>query len=154
VNYINTGIIPNIRAVIIQNQVYLFNTSASNYLSTNTVNSNSAINLVSSGLAGLESNITFANFSTNTGPLDQTYLPMLLDMFYINYLEMRLAQRLCTYFNYTIPPNVADLLSEYQEGISKRSAPMDLTQTKISTFANGNTIDWAQINLGLGWYAG
>ena len=141
-------------AAIILNQVYLFNQPGSATLTTNTAIDAANIVISTTGSFGLANNITFQNFSTNSGTINQTYFPMLLDQFYINYLEMRLAERICFKYNFIVPPGVAMLLLEYQDMISKRSAPMDLTQTKISTFRNGNTIDWAQINLGLGWSIG
>ena len=139
VAYINTGAIPMITAQIIGTQFYL-----QAYQGTN-------ITVSTSGNSGFTNAITFSNFSTQYGPLNQTFLPQGLDQFYINYLKYSLADRLCTEFNFTVPPGVAKQLLQYQVWIAKRSAPLDMTQQKISTFSNGNTINYSVVNLGLGW---
>lgn len=142
INYINMGVVPMITAQLIGTQFYL-----NAYQGTN-------IFVSTSGDSGFTNSITFANFSTQYGPLNQTFLPQGLDQFYINYLKYSLADRLCTEYNFIVPPGVAKQLLQYQVWISKRSAPLDMTQQKISTFSNGNTISYGQVNLGLGWNVG
>lgn len=142
VTYINSGAIPMVTAQIIDTQFYL-----QAYQGTN-------ITVATSGDANFTNTITFSNFSTQYGPLNQTFLPQGLDLFYINYLKYSLADRLCTEYNFTVPPGVAKQLLQYQVWISKRSAPLDMTQQKISTFSNGNTISYSQVNLALGWNVG
>lgn len=140
--YINTGIIPNVVSANILNNLYLGNASGS------------SLNVATSGDADPADNISFYNFSTVGGPLNQTFFPMLLDEFYINYLKFSLADRLCTEFNFITPVGVAKQLAKYDKWIDKMSAPLDLAQTKLSTFANGNNISFGQVNLGLGWTVG
>ncbi len=142
VNYINTGVITNVMAANILNNVYIGNASGS------------SINVVTSGNADPADCVTFYNFSTTAGPLNQTFFPMVLDEFYINYLKFSLADRLCTEFNFITPVGVEKQLAKYDAWIEKMSAPLDLSQTKISTFANGNNISYGQVNLGLGWTVG
>ena len=139
INYINTAGITNITAEIIGNQFYIYSTNGTN------------INVVTEGMEGNTTYLTFTGFSTLNGALNQTFLPQGLDLFYINYLKFSLADRLCTEYNFTVPPGVAKQLLQYQNWISKRSAPMDMTQSKISTFSNGNTLSYGLVNLGLGF---
>lgn len=82
--------------------------------------------------------------------LDQD-LALSLDQYYINYLQYRLADRLCTAYNFEPPAGLAKQLLQYQQMISKRSSPMDLKINKISTFNSGNSINYGQVNLGRGW---
>lgn len=139
VNYINTGVIPFVTAQIIGTQFMLFAYQGAN------------INVATTGSVGFTNFITFSAFSTQYGPLNETFMPQGLDQFYINYLKFSLADRLCTEFNFEVPPGVAKQLLQYQLWISKRSAPLDLNQTKISSFSSGSTLSWGSINLGLGW---
>lgn len=139
ITYINTGVVPYVSAAIVGTQFYLYSTSGVN------------INIVTAGSMGNTTYLTFTGFDTRNGALNQTFIPQGLDPFFINYLEYKLADRLCTKFNFIVPPGVAKQLLQYQNWISKRSAPLDLTQTKISTFSNGSTLNYGQINLGMGW---
>ncbi len=139
VTYINSGAIPFVSAAIVGTQFILSSINGTN------------ITVATSGAEGNATYLTFTGFSTRNGPLNQTFLPQGLDPFYINYLKFSLADRLCTEFNFAVPPGVAKQLLQYQNWISKRSAPMDLTQTKISTFSNGNTLSYGMVNLGLGF---
>ncbi|MCW1908628.1 MAG: hypothetical protein KIH63_004775 [Candidatus Saccharibacteria bacterium] len=138
---INTDV-PNVTATVVLNELILTNTRGSNII------------IETLGTQSTTDYVTFYNFSTQNGPIAQTFLPLVLDQFYINYLKFSLAERLCTEFNFIVPPGVAKQLLQYQNWIAKRSAPMDLSQTKISTFANGATISYSQVNLGLGWTIG
>lgn len=110
-----------------------------------------SLHITTTGNLPAGNNVTFSLFSTLNGPLDQTFFPMLLDKYYINYLQYRLAERLCTAYNFILPPGAAKQLLQYQQMISKRSSPMDLTINKISTLTTGNSINYAQVNLGKGW---
>lgn len=136
---INSGLVPLVSAQIVGTQFIL-----SSYQGTN-------ITVSTSGDMGFVNYITFSNFSTQYGPLDQTFLPQGLDLFYINYLKFSLADRICTEYNYIAPPGVTKQLLQYQLWIASKSAPLDLTQRKISTFSKGNTLSWGAINLGVGW---
>jgi hypothetical protein len=139
VNYINSNVVPNVSAGIVGTQFYLYSINNTN------------INVVTSGNEGPTTWLTFSNFSTLNGPLNQTFMPQGLDLFYINYLKFSLADRLCTEDNLAVPPGVAKQLLQYQNWISKRSAPLDLTQTKISSFSKGSTLSYGAVNLGLGF---
>lgn len=78
-------------------------------------------------------------------------LSTVFDQYYINYLQYRLAERLCIAYNFNLPELAMRQLSQYQQLISKRSSPMDLTINKISTLTPSQTINYAQVNLGKGW---
>lgn len=78
-------------------------------------------------------------------------LSLTLDRFYINYLKFDLAERLCAEFNYTVPPGVAKALANYEDTISKKSGPMDLRLTKLSSLQRRGSINYGQVNLGHGW---
>jgi hypothetical protein len=78
-------------------------------------------------------------------------LSLTLDRFYINYLKFDLAARLCAEYNYTVPPGVAKALANYEDSISKKSGPMDLRLTKLSSLQRRGGINYGQVNLGKGW---
>lgn len=78
-------------------------------------------------------------------------LSLTLDRFYINYLRYDLAARLCAEFNYSVPPGVAKALANYEDTISKKSGPMDLRLTKLSSLQRRGGINYGQVNLGHGW---
>ncbi len=127
------------------------NVSAS--INSNQFTLTSAHNIViaTTGVGVAANTVTFANFSTLNGALNQTYFPMALDRFYINYLKYALAVRICNEFDYKIPDGVRVQLLKYEQMISKRSQQIDLTNEKISTLQSNSTINYAQINLGRGW---
>jgi hypothetical protein len=82
-------------------------------------------------------------------------LDLTLDQFYISYLKYRLCDKLCTAFNYTLPPGPAKELLRYEEMITKRSAPMDLRINNISVLGNEREmVNYSQANLGHGWTTG
>jgi hypothetical protein len=138
-NQINTGVIPFVRATFAQNQFSLVSVSGA------------TINIVTNGTESLINNFTFSNFNTTNGPLNQNFSAMQLDQFYINYLQYRLADRLCTAYNFITPPGVKEQLLKYLQMISKKSSPQDLSINKISTLTNQTGINYAQVNLGHGW---
>ena len=78
-------------------------------------------------------------------------LSLTLDRFYINYLKFDLANRLCAEYNYTTPPGVVTQLRKYEDNISKRSGPMDLRLTKLSSLQRRGGINYGQVNIGKGW---
>lgn len=78
-------------------------------------------------------------------------LSLTLDRFYINYLKFDLAARLCAEYNYTVPPGVAKALANYEDSISKKSGPMDLRLTKLSSLQRRGGINYATVNIGHGW---
>lgn len=78
-------------------------------------------------------------------------LSLTLDRFYINYLKFDLASRLCAEYNYSVPPGVAKTLDQLQDAISKKSGPMDLRLTKLSSLQRRGGINYGTVNLGYGW---
>lgn len=78
-------------------------------------------------------------------------LSLTLDRFYINYLKFDLAARLCAEYNYTVPQGVAKQLAKYENDISKRSGPMDMRLTKLSSLQRRGGINWGMVNIGKGW---
>jgi hypothetical protein len=109
-----------------------------------------SINLVTNGSANVPT-ISFVNFNTTSGALNQTFIAIQLDQYYINYLQYRLADLLCISYNFKTPDNLRDKLKAYMDMISKKSSPIDLTVTKISTLGRNESVNWAQVNLGHGW---
>ncbi len=146
VTHINTGVIPNITAAVVGTEFHLI--AAAPKFSIGNFN----INITTLGTEGNVNNVTFANFSTTSGPNNVTYFPQGLDRFYINYLKYALAVRLCKEYNYAVPNGAAQQLLTYEELISKRSAPMDLTNATISTLTDEDSyISYGQVNIGRGW---
>lgn len=139
-NYINTGVIPFVHAQL---------NVAGHFILTNL--SGTSITVGTSGTSNVANNVNFSNFSVTNGPQVQTFLPMVLDQYYINYLIYRLADKLCSAYNFILPPGPAKELLKYQQMISKRSSPMDLSLQKVSTLTGQNSINYGQVNLGHGW---
>lgn len=138
-NYINTGVIPNVTASLVAGNMTLTNSAAGNIIIT-TAGSETAPNFV-----------TFANFSLMNGPLSINYATTGLDEFYTSYLKFALADRLCTEYNFIVPPGVTKQLVQYERWISKRSGPLDLKMQKVSTLKNQSSFNYGQVNLGKGW---
>lgn len=140
VNYINTGVIQNVTAVYLASQLTFVNSVTGSTILITTTGGGDPLNT-----------ITFANFSTITGPLSITYVSAGLDEFYVSYLKFALADRLCTEYNFIVPPGAAKQLEQYQRWISKRSGGLDLNIKKISTLTNTNPLNYGQVNIGKGW---
>jgi len=139
-NYINTGIVPFVRA----------NLNVAGHLTLTNL-SGTSITISTLGTASPVNNVTFSNFNTTNGPKVETFMPMVLDQYYINYLIYRLADKLCSAYNFILPPGPAKELLKYQQMISKRSSPMDLSLQKVSTLCGQNSINYGQVNIGHGW---
>lgn len=92
----------------------------------------------------------WAKFRLSSVTINQD-LSLTLDQFYINYLKFELAERLCTEFNYSVPPGVQRALNKYEESISKQSTPLDLQLTKLSSLQRRGGINYGQVNIGHGW---
>lgn len=141
VNYINTGIIPNVRVSVADQGQFVLTSTAQ-----------TAINITTLGVSGPTNYLTFTNFNTLDGSKNQSFLPMVLDRFYINYLKYRLAKRICDEYNYEVPNGVSDELSQYKDKISARSAPLDLTMNTVCSINTENgALTYAQVNIGRGW---
>jgi hypothetical protein len=92
----------------------------------------------------------WGQFRLNDVTINQD-LSLTLDRFYINFLKFDLAVRLCAEYNYTVPPGVQRALNRYEDSISKKSGPMDLRLTKLSSLQRRGGINYAQVNIGKGW---
>lgn len=112
---------------------------------------NVIIKVATTGGTNPANTVTFQYFPTTSYPQLDTFVPTSLDRFYINYLKFALAKRLCVEFNIVVPPGVNDQLIQYQNWISKRSAPLDLSMVKVSTMGGQNSINYAIVNLSDGW---
>lgn len=140
VAYINTGVVPNVRASFTGFQVEI-----SSILNTN-------ILVETDGVQSAINSFSFSNFSTVSGtPLNQVYLPMALDGFYSNYLEYQLSERICQKLNYALPPPVKEQLDRYRASISNMAEPLDLTCQKRSVLGDLKAINYAQVNIGKGY---
>jgi hypothetical protein len=78
-------------------------------------------------------------------------LSLTLDQFYTNFLQYLLADRLCQYFSYNVPVNVATQLQKYIKWINNTTNVMDLRQQKLSSLSSGAAINYAIVNLSGGW---
>lgn len=143
VNQINNGgpgpIIPFVYASLINGQFYLFNRAGL------------PITITSSGNLPINNCVTFTWFNTTNGPKNYTYNAQFFDQFYINYLQYRLAQRLCIVYNFAFPDEAKKELLKYEQMISREVSPRDFSQSKISTLTTQNSINYAQVNIGKGW---
>lgn len=93
----------------------------------------------------------WGKFSLSSIVLGQN-LALTIDQFYINYLKYATGERLCHNYHMPVPQNITDQLEYYEDIISKRSGPLDLTLKKLSTLqGNSFTLSYAQVNLGKGW---
>jgi hypothetical protein len=139
INHINTGVIPGVSAILTNGQLIL-----NDYTGT-------SINIVTSGGGATTNSINFVNFDTTGGALNQTFTPMVFDQYYINYLMYKLSNLLCIAYNFITPQNLKEKLEMYEEAISKRSSPIDMSISKISTLDKVIGINYAQVNIGKGW---
>jgi len=79
-------------------------------------------------------------------------LELSYDLFYIDYLEYSLAERLCHDYSFDVPTGVQQNLNKMNAAIKLEVGPMDTTIRKISTLNEVKTGDiYAQANLGKGW---
>ncbi len=78
-------------------------------------------------------------------------LSLVFDPFYLSYLKYRLAQKICIFYNLTLPPGAEEELLRYEQLISKRSAKLDMTVRITSTLSGPTSVNYGQANLGHGW---
>ncbi len=142
VDYINTGIIDFVTASILDFEFIL------------TSNEGVTISVKTLGSQPISSNITFKKFSTINGPFSQVFYGFALDQFYIDYLEYRLAARICQKLNFAVPDGVREQLTTYQRQIKKLSEPLDLSMQKISCLSQARGLNYAMANLGKGYTTG
>lgn len=138
-SYINTGVVAGVSASIVAGSFTLTSTTLP------------TITLATNGTGNPANCVTFANFSTLAGQLNQTFNASGLDQFYTSYLKFSLADRLCTEYNYVVPVGVVKQLEQYQRWISKRSGGLDLNTQKISTLTSDGSLNWAMVNLSNGF---
>lgn len=81
-------------------------------------------------------------------------LSTIFDQFYITYLRYFLAGRLCHEFNVDVPMGVTKQIAIHHKAIAKRSAPLDLTTTVISTVNGSMSLNYGQVNIGRGFTTG
>lgn len=81
-------------------------------------------------------------------------LELTFDEFYTTYLRYALADRICSEYNYTTPPNVIRYMNKYMSMINKKSKLLDLKVGKASTLQRRGHINWAFVNLADGWTVG
>jgi hypothetical protein len=148
------GVYANAAALVTAINASAANVQAQLSVNVITLISSDMVRMSTLGVGDAANTITFTNFSTLDGPLDQSFLPMELDRFYVTYLKYALANRLCIEFNYSTPVEVERQLNKYELMISKRSQQLDMTLRKISTLGSPMSLNYAFINLGHGWTIG
>ena len=86
---------------------------------------------------------------TNVSLFDD--LSAVYDQYYITYLTALTARMLCVHYGVEVPSILRSHLFEYDQLIRKRSQPLDLTNSVISTFNRMSDINYAQVNVGQGY---
>jgi len=142
--YINTGIVVNVTASLINFEFVLSSVSGK------------TITIVTSGIlnAPVLGQITFRDFSLQDGYFSQNFYALVFDAFYTNYLEYQLSERICQKLNFAVPDGVADQLARYKLQISKMAEPLDLRYQKISVLGQIKGINYAAVNIGRGYTTG
>lgn len=74
--------------------------------------------------------------------------------FYLDFLTLELAQRICVYGNYTTPTNLMEQLLAYRKTIGLNGIVQDLSMSMISSINNPNFINWSQVNIGQAYVPG
>lgn len=142
VAYINTGIVPFVRANILNFQFVLSSSTGT------------SIVITTLGTASTVNNVTFQDFSTTDGYFSQNFYGFALDQFYIDYLEYELGERICEKLNFDVPPGLANGLARYRLQIVNMAEPLDLTCQYINCLQQPRGLNYAQVNLGRGWTVG
>lgn len=139
VTYINTGIITNVTASIVNFEFIL------------TSSNGTTISITTNGTEGTTNYVTFKNFSLQNGYFSQNFYALAFDAFYTNYLEYQLAERICQKLNFAVPEGVEIQLARYKKQISKMAEPLDLRMQKINVLGDIRAINYAQANIGQGY---
>lgn len=137
--YINTGVIPNVTASIVNFEFILSSVNGT------------TISIVTNGTEGSTNYITFKNFSLQNGYFSQNFYALAFDTFYIDYLEYQLAERICQKLNFAVPEGVTKQLERYQQKIAKMAEPLDLWQQKVTSLGDVRSINYAAVNIGQGY---
>lgn len=93
----------------------------------------------------------WAQFGLDSVKLNEN-LELTYDRFYINYLKYELAVRLCKEYSWKVPPDISKQLDSYCEMIKSESSILDLKTQKISTLTTNGFINYAQVNIGRGFW--
>lgn len=79
-------------------------------------------------------------------------LELTLDLFYIDFLEMELAERLCGEYNLEVPPLLAKDVEKFRVDLKNSVGKLDTQIKKRSTLNNGGAVGfYGAANLGKGW---
>ena len=79
-----------------------------------------------------------------------TDLSLTYDGFYIEYLRFALAKYMCVEYNRPFLPENEKTLMSYKKELANISPP-DMSISKISSLGRNSTLNYADINVGLGW---
>ncbi len=80
-----------------------------------------------------------------------TDLSTVYDGFYISYLRYALAQYMCLEYDIDFDPGKKAMLMQMAKKLSNLSPP-DLSMNKVQFLNNNTGLNWAQVNIGKGWY--
>ncbi len=80
-----------------------------------------------------------------------TDLSLILERYYLSYLKYLLAKRLCDWRSYAFSPGKQATLKQFEDTLFE-VAPMDTTAVIHSTLNSRNSLNYAQINLGGGYW--
>lgn len=82
----------------------------------------------------------------------QQDISLTLDMFYIDFLEFQLAERLCNVYDFEVPSGVVKQLAKMHQVLNNQSAQLDTKVLKTTTLNNRHSgLTYADVNLGKGW---
>lgn len=79
-----------------------------------------------------------------------TDLSLVYDNFYIEYLRYALADYICEDSGVSFNPQSAARLKQLEKILLDVNPP-DLSISKVSTLQNKRALNWAEINIGMGW---
>ncbi len=79
-----------------------------------------------------------------------TDLLLYYDGFYIEYLRYALAEYMDLEYDLTFPPDKKAMLQKMEKKLADLSPP-DLTIGKVQILSTKTSLNWAYVNLGLGW---
>lgn len=80
----------------------------------------------------------------------QTDLSISYELNYLAYLRYALAEYMCQNYNLAFSPDNRKRLDSLEQMIRDIS-PLDLECGKMTQFSDGNTLNYAQVNIGKGW---
>jgi hypothetical protein len=86
-----------------------------------------------------------------TDVLINTDMSTVYDGFYLAYLRYALAEKMCLEYDITFDPGKKAYLMR-MEKLLQQTSPPDLTVRKPNFLGTNRPLNWAQINIGRGWY--